>query len=208
MSDLDHFGASVLSKDVADAVQATIEAWEPEYREWFKRARNLALQIPKPGSYVVTSDWDHFPEEKLPAIQIVHGEVKKPRLDGRRQYRAMFPIQVGVFVEARDRQTTEDLASLYGGVIREIIVQKGSLGGLAVQSCWEGEASGVHVTDTSKRTIGTCIIDFTIDVRNIATRFGGVPEPRSVEHVQEPPADTPVVTKQTPVTLSPEPITT
>ena len=213
--DLDQFGPVVIATQFDEAVQNTLEEWAPTYLRFIERQLGLEPEwLSNPRSYVVTSDWDHFPEEKLPAILIMSSEIAKPEMDGRKEYRAHFPIDIGIFVSAKDRKSTEKLAKYYGAAIRTLLLQNGSLStkaqreakapGIAVTTAWEGEKFDVHEADTSQRTIGTAEVKFSTEVRQIVTRLGGPKEP--LPPPQGEPAGWPTVTKTTPIVIDAEPI--
>lgn len=205
MSDLEVFGPLVIATDVEDAIEATLKLWMATYLE--RMVRHIgkpAGWLSAPKSYTVTSDWDHFPEEAVPAVLIICPNIDKPLMDGKREYRATFPIKVGIFVEARDRRSTERLAKYYGGALRELLLQKGSLGDFAIATTWEGEEYGTCVSDHSQRTFGSAEIKLAVEVRQVVRRLAG---PGTVPaNPKIPPAAWPLVTKNTPVVLDPQPL--
>jgi hypothetical protein len=202
MSDLEVFGPLVLSTDVESAVEATLKRWMTDYLRWVERTKNLRVNfLPTPRSYTITSDWDHFPEDQLPAVLIMCAKADNPKMDGRREYRATFPVRVGVIVSAKDRNSTERLAKYYGGALRALLLAKGSLGNFAVQTCWDGENYDVHTADRSQRTLATAEVKLTVEVRNVVRRLAGPLEPSPKPAESAPPW--PTVSKETPIVLNP-----
>jgi hypothetical protein len=160
--------------------------------------------LPAPKSYTITSDWDHFPEEAVPAVLIMCPGIAKPLMDGKREYRAVFPVRVGIFVESQDRKSTDRLAKYYGAALRELLLHKGSLGNFATATAWEGEKYGTRVSDRAQRTFGTAEVELNIEVRRVVKRLSGPAAPL-VDPTKAPGAR-PTVTKKTPVKITPEPL--
>lgn len=205
MSDLDIFGPLVVGTATEEAVQATLERWMLTYLGRLDRAIGKTPPwLKPPRSYTITSDWDHFPEEAVPAVLIMCSGVEKPLMDGKREYRAIFPVKVGIFVESQDRASTDRLAKYYGAALRELLLHKGSLGNFATATTWEGERYGTRVSDRSQRTFGTAEVELNVEVRRVVKRLSGPAEP--LAKPGEAPPSPPTVTKETRVKLSPEPL--
>ena len=72
MSDLEIFGPIVTGADVEDAVERTLKEWMQTYlRRMERHISKPPNWLPNPGSYIASSDWDHFPEEQVPAILLI-----------------------------------------------------------------------------------------------------------------------------------------
>lgn len=183
MSDLDTFGQFIVPTEVDDAAQNTLEKWIGTYlRLVERRIKKPKNWLPNPRSYIVSSDFDHFPEEQLPAVIIEsQGTAGKPKMDGGRYYRTEFRVKVSVFVEASDRRSTERLTKYYITALRLLVIQKGSLGGFAIASCWEDESYSVQTNDRTQRTIGTATVTFNVEVREVGKRLSGPSEPIETE---------------------------
>jgi len=203
MSDLEVFGPLVLATDVENAYVATLKLWMPTYLGFVERHIGDEFgTLPLPGSYTFSSDFNHFPEEQLPAILISSDKLAHPQPDGTKAYRATFPMKVGVAVSSQDRTSSERLAKIYAGVIRSIFTDKGSLEDFAVATDWLSEDYGVHVSEASARTFGAAQLEFQTEVRNVSRRFAGPQEPSSTPGVE--PGALPLITQQTPVGSKPQ----
>jgi hypothetical protein len=201
--DHDVFGSIIVATEVEDALKATIEEWAPTYLRFLERHLGKEpMWLPNFRSYVVTSDFDHWPEEQLPAILIISPEINKPAPDGNKDYRADFPINVGVFAAGNDRSSSEKLVKYYGAALRALLLQKGNLGGIATATVWDGEKFDVHVPEAGKRTVGTAEIELTTEVRQVVRRLGGPSEPLPPPEAE--PSPWPLVEHVTPVKLDPE----
>lgn len=194
MSDLEIFGPIVLATDVEDAIEVTMKKWMPDYLAFTERHIGKPAEwLPRPNSYTVTSDWDAFPEESVPAVLIMCPAVDKPLMDGQREYRATFPVRVGIRVESKDRRSSERLAKFYGGAFRALLLAKGSLGNFAEATTWLGEEYGTHISDRTQRTFGTADVKLNIEVRNVVRRLTGPAVPSTKPETE--PADLPRFTK-------------
>lgn len=195
MSDLEVFGNFKLPTEIDDAVQGTLEQWIGTYLRLVERRLGKEMGwLPNPKSYIVSSDFDHYPEEQLPAIIIEsRGTAGRPKMDGTKYYRSEFGIKVSVFVEASDRRSTEQLAKYYVAALRLLVMQKGSLGGFAIASCWEDESYSAFTSDRTQRTIGTATVSFNVEVREVGQRLSGPSVPIETE-----PGAIPKATKVTP----------
>lgn len=205
MSDLEVFGPLIIGTQPEEAVEATLKLWMATYLGRMNRAIGQPanwLQVPQ--SYTITDDWDHFPEEAVPAVLIMCSGIEKPLMDGKRFYRAIFPIKVGIFVESQDRSSTRRLAKYYGAALRELLLHKGSLGDFATATAWDGEEYGTRVSDRSQRTFGTAEVKLNVEVRQVVKRLSGPAVPLA-DPTKAPPA-WPIVTKPTFPKISPEPL--
>lgn len=194
MSDLQTFGPLIIATQVEDAAQVTLETWMPAYLRWVERLLGKPTDwLQSPQSYVATSDWDHFPEEALPAVLIMApGTIGAPAQDGRRIYRAIFDLRVGVLVSAGTRSDTERLAKFYGAALRALILGKGSLGNFATGTKWLGESANIKVADDKQRTMATAENRFAVEVREVVKALTGPTNPPAKP--AEPPPDEPVAT--------------
>jgi len=205
LSDLEVFGPFTLDTAPEEALESTLKEWLPTYLAFVSRRSNLSL--PQPRSYVISYDFDHLPEEQLPALQIICPRIERPEADGQRIYRATFPLTVGVFIEARDRFSTDRLVKLYASAVRALVLHKGSLGGLATATTWIGTNYGSRTAARAQRTIGTAEVHFRTEVRQLVQRLVGpeittTPNPVTEPGVEQPPL--PRVSK-TSLTEKPEP---
>lgn len=185
MSDLQVYGPLVLATDVEEAVEATLREGMPSYLAFVSRHIGKPGFLREPQSYEITSDWEHFPEERLPAILIICGEATDIEKDGRREYRATWPTRVGVFTSGKDRYSSERLAKYYAGVIREIINARGSLGRPGWSSTWKGERYVPAVPARAQRSISSSEVRFNVQARHVSSWLHG---PRTLSGTPANPA--------------------
>jgi hypothetical protein len=200
MSDLDVFGPLVVDTEIGAQIEATLAEWYPTYLAMLVRNVPSIGSLPAPGSYVHTSDPTHFPEEAPPTCVIaVPGTMGEPKRDAA-NWRAMWDVRIVVFVQAVDRNTTEQLAKYYATATRAILVQKPSLGNFAEGTSWRGTSYGIRVADRDQRTKGSCENRFAVDVRDVVQAFTGPVNP-----ITTLPADWPSVSRVTTI-LTPQPL--
>jgi hypothetical protein len=201
MSDAQTYGPLVLATDVEDAATFTLQTWMPQYLGMVSRKIGQASTwLPGIASFTVANDPTHWPEDQVPAIVLASpGTLGRP-IRTRSTYRAMWQLQVVVFVSANDRPATERLAKYYGGAVRAVLSAKGDLGGLAAGAEWEGEKYDIRIGDRDQRTLGSCSNIFCVDVRDVVQALGG---PLTVTTPPVVPPDFPVADNVT-VNLAPE----
>lgn len=205
MTDLDIFGPLVVDTEPGYAVEATLRKWFPTYAAYLSRALiaagiNLGGPLPIPGSYVHSSDPNHFPEEAPPAIVIaIPGTLGDPKRD-QQNYRAFWDVRVSAFVDGGDRELTEHLAKYYATLLRAILIHKPSLGDFAEGTEWRGTTYGIRIADRDQRTLGSCEVRFAVDVRDVVQRFAGPSAP-----ITTVPASWPTAESVT-LTVAPTPI--
>lgn len=194
MSDLNIFGPMVVDTELGTAIEATLEQWLPTYLAYINRALvaagiNVGGDLPAPGAYVHSSDANHFPEETPPAVVIaIPGTLGEPRRYGG-TYRAFWDVRIVCYVDGPSRDLTEALAKYYATAIRGVMVHKPSLGNFADATVWRGTQYGTRVSDRSQRTLGSCEVRFSVDVRDVVQEFAGPQNP-----ITSIPADWPTAT--------------
>lgn len=174
------FGQIILPQHVKDAVAETIRVWIKTYLAEIERANELAPKtLPPCRSYVTRDDdrLERWPEDAGATVIIMSpGTAATPAIDGEGEYRARWAVNVAVVAEARDKESTSDLAGYYAGAIRALLVQQGSLGGFANGITWKGERYGDLPSDGA-RTLSAAINAFEVEVGDVVTRGGGLKEP-------------------------------
>lgn len=201
-------GRIVLPQHVKNAVAATIRAYLETYLAEVERQEGLdprTLPVPSEGAYLTRDDdrLEREPEDDGPTVIIMTpGTAATPAVDGDGAYRARWPVNIAVVAEARDQNSTSDLAGYYAGAVRALLVQQGSLMGFANGTTWKGERYGALPADASE-SIATAINVFEVDISDVVTRGGGPRDP-----LDEPYEETELPTvEDVDVVLKPEEIT-
>lgn len=191
--------------DLRQAIGATIELWIETYLAAVERAYELEPRtLPAPRGYLFKDDerLDKRPEKQTPTIVILSpGSKKKPSREGDGMYRASWQVNVAAVVKSVSEIDAIDLAEYYTVALRQLLIHKGSLGGFAMGSAWEGERSD-PIRPDGKRTQAIGINVFTFTVDRVAQKGAGLLAP--LEDPYEPPV--PVTAKEVDVELEPEEI--
>lgn len=180
------FGEIVTVSDVWNALQDTMKLWFPTYLREQERlsGRSYAVLRRPVGWRVFTESLDTKIGDQFPVCVIVAPGIATP-LTGRENslYSAVFEMGVSVIVKARDVSETLSLAAQYGAAMRKIILDHGSLGGLASGTTILGEDYN-EIPDESQRTLAAAQLIVSIRVDNAAAGTGGPLEPE-----EEPPEE-------------------
>jgi hypothetical protein len=191
------FGSYVTTNDVLVAVRTTIQTWSATYLAEMARhdQQNPSIEweaLPDFNSFPSSLDISEFVEEQLPTcIIVVPGVPSKPRKQGNGRYTADLDVAIGVAVSSQGTETTRKLASLYGAAVRQILLQKSSLGGIASGVTWNKEQyTGNFIRPADQRTLAIGELEFTFTIDNFASALGGPLTPLSNGN---PPTGWPVV---------------
>lgn len=183
-------GRIVLPQHVKNAVAETMRAYIETYLAEVERQEGLdprSLPVPSEGAYLTRDDdrLERESEDSGPTVIIMTpGTAATPAVDGDGEFRARWAVNVAVIAEARDEESTSDLAGYYAGVVRALLVQQGSLMGFAGGTTWKGERYGALPADASE-SIATAINVFEVEVSGVVTRGAGPRDP-----LEEPYEDT------------------
>lgn len=150
---------SLSADDLCEAVEAILIEHLP------------ALAASRDLSPVAT--WDQLPTaDALAAAVLPAGAITCPGLTGpsaRRSggYDATWRIAVGVFDRGATYRETATKTRTWAAVIRQVLVQHPTLGGLASGLAWVGEEYAERPERSSARTLGGCAVAFDVTARNV-----------------------------------------
>lgn len=184
------FGRMITAAEIERAAVMTLQKWSPTYLAEIERQMfdTNTLRFPAPKSYQILPDLESWAGEQLPAAVVVcGGTVEDPKIEGDDRYSAEWLVSVGVVVSADTIQNTQDLAKIYGAVIRAVMLQKRSLEGFAMGVRWL-EESYDDLPPEDARTLAMANVFFAVQVADVVTRRGGPAVP------DLDPADLPIVT--------------
>lgn len=191
------FGQYITVTDVLVAVRTTIQTWSATYLAEMTRhdQQNPSIQfeaLPDFASFPSSLDLSEFVENQLPScIIVVPGIPSKPHRYGNGLYTVELNVGIGVAVSGQDVETTRKLATLYGAAVRQILLQKSDLGGIASGVVWiKEEYTGTFVRPTDQRTLAVGELEFTFTVDNFANVSSGPLTPLANNN---PPTGFPVV---------------
>lgn len=180
-------GRVVSAHDVERAVRATIERWQDTYLgELGRQQARDADALPSIRSWNVTAAFSDFPEAQLPsAIVVAPGTASVTRRGT--GYEASWAVGVAVVVSAATEADTDQLAKLYAAAVRAMIVQHGTLGGLAEATVWESERFDDVLLEPpdAERTIVAAQVAFAVTVADVVDPAAGVLDPPETDHPRD-----------------------
>lgn len=190
---MSRFGPIVTGGDVRAAVEATVRLWQYDY------LGELAVKSDRPRgelamlrTFIPAADVDKLEEDQLPALVIVAaGTAEVPVKKGDGTLDARWSVGLSPIVSGQDRANTWELCELYVAALRVLVLQRPSLGGFATGVVLRGETYAELDFD-DERTITAGLVNFWIDVPNIADVKQGPPAPSPAPDLDLPiPGDQP-----------------
>lgn len=168
------YGQILTEGDVRHAVEDTLKMWLPAYLGEVADQHSLDRgQLPDIRSWVNAPVFEEWPETQLPAVIVVTpGTNSAPEMLNR-MVTVDWSIGIAVIVSAKDQETTGDLIGMYAAAARTIMVQKGSLGGFAVESHFLAERFDEHPIPEQFRTLRTAVVSCGVTVAGMNSRYGG-----------------------------------
>lgn len=174
----DIFGPVFSADHLDNAVTATLKLWFSTYLREIELQNGLpdrSLELPK--SWNVRPENDRFAEEALPAVLVVSaGTADPPVMEGDGSYRGFFRVGVALYLTAPSKDTVNRNTKLYAAVVRAILLQKRSLGGVSEGCVWESEVYD-EITSDMGRTAGLSVNQFVFTVSPVVNRLLGPAQP-------------------------------
>jgi hypothetical protein len=131
MTPVADWGEVVVETDVDRAIISRLATWMPTYLTQTETKRELPpylLARPNAESYQNALEDDTFPDGRLPALVVTtartDSEPEKIVMAVDDAYSAFWRITVSAVVRGRTPPETREVAALYGGCVRSILVQK------------------------------------------------------------------------------------
>lgn len=160
-----------------------VEQWVLDHLEnWMETyLREVELQreldegtLARPRSYVTFSTFMNFLENQTPAVVVVApGLGARPTKYGGGAFIATFQVAIAVVCSARDQQSVNKLAKLYGAAVRAIMVQQPSMGQSEVRGVDWLDESYDEIDSRDGRTLGAARVVFNVEVANVVNALGG-----------------------------------
>lgn len=173
------FGPMIAHSDVWRALQATLKLWLPSYlreRERLSGRGYATLKGPR-GWRVYTEALGNLEGDQFPLCVIVAPGVADPPVQREAGlYTAKFEMGVSILVKARDVSESIDLAAQYGAAVRKVLLDHGSLGGLASGTTIIG-ARDDEIPTEDERTLAAAETIVSIRVDQYARGGGGPRDP-------------------------------
>jgi hypothetical protein len=163
------FGRIVPSHVLDQAVTDTIKTWADTYLRVVAEQWNRD-KLPAFRSYNVRPSGERWAEDQLPALIVVNaGLDAAPVRGGDGQYDA--PFRVGTVIICSSKTAPEALANLgdYTAAVRAILLQHGSLGGVASGIEWVSETYNEADADAGRTQAGG-VVEFVITMSYVVNR--------------------------------------
>jgi hypothetical protein len=162
--------------DFEDAAKQTLMTWLDTYLAAVKRQEDLGFDFDSIGSWSTRSFFEQIPgDEFLPMIVLISPSTTDvPRKNGKGEYRAKWPLAVGVVVS--EPENPRRLAGYYAAAIRTCLIQK-KLAGIDTPLDWVGERYDDLRTTVMDRSLAASRIMFEMELYDVATEGDGPPAP-------------------------------
>ena len=197
------FGPRVGSYHVEAAVLTVLRERLPTYVDASARllgidpeADGLAIR-PPPGSLCRRASFAGFPRASLPLVEVVAGEAGPAEKGAGGLLVQVWAVNVVVYVVARDFEATRRVRAAWELAIPWCIMQRQTLGGLAiaVDLIGEGADDNVGGNDDAQRTLQGAEAMFAVTVPNVLDPLAGpavfIPDPGSGDPAEYDPPVTP-----------------
>lgn len=175
------FGDVLVASQIEEAGIATLVKWMPTYIREIERQLGLEVgNIPYPEHFSNRNSFDYLPGEKYPKVVVISpGLDGEPLANGNGQYAARWRLGVGAVIAATDEVVANLWSKVYGAAIREIFINKQSLGGLARAISWVDEEYPDLPISQQNQLFKAAAVYFQVDCQNVATKWGGPEMPDS-----------------------------
>jgi hypothetical protein len=173
------FSRIVDASQVEQAVIAHLGNWMPTYLAEAERQRGIPEgSLPAIRSYDTVNQWQHWPENQLPACLVVSpGTVRPPKKEGDGTYRGFFAVGLGIVCSADNQQNTNQMAKLYTAVARAVLLQHQRLGDFDAAGVEWREEKYNDIPQEAARTLAAGQAIFIVEVPSITTAMSGPAEP-------------------------------
>jgi hypothetical protein len=173
------FSNMLVGSQLEEAAIKQMVTWIPTYlRELESRLGIEINSVPRPEHFSNRNSFDYQPGEKYPkVVAITPGLSGAPVADGAGMYRATWRLGVGVVLASTDEVQANLWVKVYGAAIRQIFLDKPSLGGLAAATRWEDEEYPDLPIANQNQLFKAAAVYFTVDCNNVATKWSGPDNP-------------------------------
>lgn len=183
------FGTFVSQWDVEQAVIATLRTWIRTYLAEVERQAGLDLNTlqrpPTPESIYGDVDFTAWQQDQMPAIIVICNPSGAPEGRASAGYEQVYEVQVGAGVIREEVDEARMHASYYGTAISGVILQHGSLGGIAQRTIMVS-APTVSLPVADVRVDALCVTVFHVFIDGIVTDAAGPDVPTPPDSPQYP----------------------
>lgn len=169
------FGALVAAVDVEQALVELGQRWMSDYLAEVERTHGYTVgALPRPRSWVVSSEVEKMPEDQTPAVLVASpGLTDPPRADGRGVYVARWRVNVAVHLSASGNAHALKLARLYVAALRLLYVQQQALEDLVVRRITWADERYDTLPSVDDRSVCTAVVELAVELADVTTRNAG-----------------------------------
>lgn len=185
------FGPFIGPSQVRDAAQATLTLWAPTYVA--EAARRVGADLAGFNDWLNEAGISPVGGDARPRYSVYcPGTLGEPRKEGDGTYRAVWDVQVNLWLYGADWQTTEDTLGWYMTALVMALLQHPSMGGFAEGIAWRG-VRYEPVEERALHTWGRGVALFAASVRQVLDAHAGPATVPAPDPTVAPPPD-PTVT--------------
>jgi len=164
-----------VATDLERAAAETLALWYPVYAEELRLQRAMPTTVPMPRSITNRDDITKYPEDQLHAIIVISPGLAPidPAEEGDGFISAWWELGIGVVASAATERDTELVTKMHGALVRTIMLQHGSLGGVASGMRWVDENYDDIIDEDQERSLGASIDLFYVHIDDVVNRWAG-----------------------------------
>lgn len=166
-----------ISQELENTTKLLLQEWFPTFIVETCDQHNIDpadIKIPEARNYSSRSKYDDtLPGEAFPRVVVISpGIMGAPKMDGGRQYRAIWRLGIGVATVATSEETAKLHGDIYAAAAREIMIKYGG-GALNGNIVWLDEQyADLPGSDTIQQARAVALW-FSVDINNVASKRGG-----------------------------------
>lgn len=162
------------------AAIAHLREYLPLYQHHIAALNSRPKALPAAQSFAVVTEYDRFPEDKIPAVIVAcPGVTGEPVRDGEGFWTATYSVEVSVTATGRNGTEARELAQMQSAAIRGAMLQVSLPDERCDVKAWQDEAFD-KIPTQSRRTLVAASNLFAVEVRDIVTDLG---EPSAEDYI-------------------------
>lgn len=171
------YGPSFGRHHLRKAVEDTLKLWMPDYLAEAERVNDLKPRtLLNFETYEHVNEFRNWADDETPVCIIVSPGLAAAKQKGAGEYTGIFDLGVAAILGANNRENTDKLADLYGPILRQLLLQQASLGGVATGIDYVDEKYN-DVPDGQDSPLSSAQVIFTVEVPGIVNGRKGTIAP-------------------------------
>lgn len=185
------FGSLFSPHELEEAVQKTLEDWLPVYTQEVEEQYD-GIELPSIETWGLENNFTEFPNDDLPAVIVAAdgtGDGGEPEEHNAGDYKAGWKVDIVLCVHHPDSVgNARKIVQMYGAVVRGVMIQQRTLGGVGLVKKWTGESYPYEIGEHGIRAAAEQ--SFLVECDEVVNWRKG---PRGPIPPPEPPGPYPVV---------------